>query len=578
MRQKRDCPGLQRPSKIICAFSGVVMIPSPVTSAQYFPFNHPDQKEEGAMPKPHIMFDHDGRHPLIYMYEPPIHKEEFEAAVDKLAGTPVEALMLTLGDARSLLYDTRAGELWGQNIKMWPHLIWRRAHQNFKKLIKEGNDPLRIICDRAHAKGMLLYTTLLVQQGGRERMLQSWEKEGFDDDDWRLDVQPLEIGASGEVDPSFPGYRCLDFKHEEVRDKTLAVIEEVLTDYPIDGFELQLNYQPYYFHPNEVEAGRPVMTEWIRRVYTAVKESGSERELAIHVPASIEGALSVGLDAREWMREGIVDVLIAEGLGDVDATVDFRPLVEAAEGSACRIHAAISNRLNSDRLSFAPIEMLRAAACNYWEQGVDGLYMAHWFASWPYGSDFYEKLRELPHPDIMGAKDKSYYIPTETNSPPRLEMHPGITMQLPANLEVEAPIQLDFTVSDDLLRWGRVGRVHEVLLRVRIAACTELDRLRFKLNGKELSSSRLRKINQMYRMSAPRYRVSGQWFIFRLDRDSWTLKGSNSLEVTLLARDPDVTPQIYVRDVELEIKYLMGKHFHRGFVDADLGPSEHAVS
>ena len=209
------------------------------------------------------------------------------------------------------------------------------------------------------------------------------------------------------------------------------------------------------------------------------------------------GALSVGLDAHEWMREGIVDVLIAEGLGVVDATVDFRPLVEAAEGSACRIHAAISNRLNSDRLSFAPIEMLRAAACNYWEQGVDGLYMAHWFASWPYGSDFYEKLRELPHPDIMGAKDKSYYIPTETNSPPRLEMHPGITMQLPANLEVEAPIQLDFTVSDDLLRWGRVGRVHEVLLRVRIAACTELDRLRFKLNGKELSSSRLRKINQM---------------------------------------------------------------------------------
>jgi hypothetical protein len=40
------------------------------------------------MPKPHMMFYHDGRHPLIYMYEPPIQKEEFEAGVDGTGGHP----------------------------------------------------------------------------------------------------------------------------------------------------------------------------------------------------------------------------------------------------------------------------------------------------------------------------------------------------------------------------------------------------------------------------------------------------------------------------------------------------------
>ena len=64
-------------------------------------------------------------------------KEELEAAVDELLGTPVEALSLTLGDAQSLLYDSRAGQLWGQNIKKWPHLIWKRGHQNLTHLIKE---------------------------------------------------------------------------------------------------------------------------------------------------------------------------------------------------------------------------------------------------------------------------------------------------------------------------------------------------------------------------------------------------------------------------------------------------------
>ena len=50
------------------------------------------------MTNPRIMFYHDGRHPLIYMYEPPIQKEEYEAGVDELIGTPVDAIMFGLGD------------------------------------------------------------------------------------------------------------------------------------------------------------------------------------------------------------------------------------------------------------------------------------------------------------------------------------------------------------------------------------------------------------------------------------------------------------------------------------------------
>ena len=33
--------------------------------------------------KPKIMFYHDGRHPLIYMYEPPMQKEELQAALEE---------------------------------------------------------------------------------------------------------------------------------------------------------------------------------------------------------------------------------------------------------------------------------------------------------------------------------------------------------------------------------------------------------------------------------------------------------------------------------------------------------------
>ena len=523
------------------------------------------------MAKPRMMFYQDGRHPLIYTYEPPMQKEEYEAAIDELLGTPMDTLVFCLGEGRTMLHDTDAGELWGHNVEKWPHIIWRRAYQNAKHLIEEGNDPLRIICDRAREEGLLMYPSLNVQWDSAERGEGTiWVRVS----DFRWNNKHLEIGASGSVDASFPGFGCLDFKHKEVQDERFAIIEETVNKYPVDGFDLHLNNFPYYFHPDEVEAGRSTMTDWIGRVHDAVKRSGPDRELSIRVANSIERCMSVGLDVREWIRQGIVDVLIAQDNSfRVNQMADFRPLVEAADGSSCRIFAAIQSILASTGLlSTETIEMCRATASNYWAQGIDGLFLDRgWFAEWPYTAPFYEKLRELPYPHLMDHKDKSYHVLT---GPGRAAEETGLdsSPKLPAALEEGKPTRVDFTISDDLKRWDAVGRVHDVLLRVGLEGSTELDRLSFKLNGKELPKSCMRTINMLYRMSAPRNRrVSGYWFIFRPDRDLWPVRGQNSLEVTLLERDPDVTPPVRVGHVELETKYLMGKNYYHGDVDPDLG-------
>ena len=107
---------------------------------------------------------------------------------------------------------------------------------------------------------------------------------------------------------------------------------------------------------------------------------------------------------------------------------------------------------------------------------------------------------------------------------------------------------------------------------------TELDRLEFRLNGRPLPDRMLRKISEVYKISGPRYRVMGAyWYVFRLDPDHWPANGENVLRVTLRERDPDVLGDSCVlRDVELEVKYLMGRSFSRGFVDPDLGPYDHS--
>jgi hypothetical protein len=458
-------------------------------------------------------------------------------------------------------------------VDRWSHPVFQRAHRNARHLIDRGSDPLRVVCDRAHEKGMLFYPTLLVQQGRGDRETDVRCSE------FRFNNTHLEIGAPGDLDPSFPGYTFLDFSHEEVREERFALIDETLKNYPVDGFELQLNYGLYYFHPDRVDQGREIMTEWIRRIHRRVKESGDQRELAIRVPASLDGCYSLGLDVRRWIRDGLVDTLIGQGFSGPELMhqmINFRPLVQAARGYPCRIMAAIQSLVDSDRLYQGTIEIIRAAACNYWDQGVDGLYLAHWFANWPYDASFYEKLRELPHPDIMATRDKFYYLPTTTGRYEKPELEPGLSMDLPVVLEEEKAIALPFIITDDIPGWEATGRIHEVILRFRIMNITEQDRLSFALNGQRLPDRMRRVINEMYRMKAPRYRTgSGYWFVFRLKPGFRPVRGANTLRVTLHSRTPDLIPEPMLRDVELEIKYLMGKHFNRG-QDSDLGPYEYA--
>ena len=86
----------------------------------------------------------------------------------------------------------------------WNHLIFRRAYQNALHLIQEGNDPLRIICDRAHDVGLLFLSH--PADAARERRARRAGGYDIRSSDFRLDNKHLEIGAKGNLDPDFPRY------------------------------------------------------------------------------------------------------------------------------------------------------------------------------------------------------------------------------------------------------------------------------------------------------------------------------------------------------------------------------------
>ena len=518
----------------------------------------------GAARKPRILFYHDGRHPLIYMYEPPMRKEQFESAVDELLGTPVEALMFTMGDGRTVLHDTRVGELWGDHLRnsQWPHLIFRRAYQNAKGLIRAGHDPLRVVCDRARSRGMLIYPVLLVQQGTGKRGEDTRASE------FRLNHRHLEIGAGGGVDSAFPGFHGLDFKHEAVRRERFALIEETLQRYPLDGFELQLNYMPYYFRPDEVEPGRRIMTEWIGRIYRAVKRSGEGRE-AGPAGAGQPGAVRIGGDGHPGMAEAG-----HRGRARPAGARALRPHAGPGAGGVGRAGERLPHsRLPPQHGGFRPpdgVHPPRHPGRRLQPVGPGG--------GWALRGPVVQQLAlwELLLRAVAGT------APSRCHGSPGQALFPADDhgtlpgrggRHLPAELEVGRPVSLEFRISDELPRWAKTGRVHQVLLRVRLSNTTELDRVVFRLNGKPLPDSRLRKINEMFKLKIPRFFQFGYWYVIRLEADHWPARGLNRLEVELKRRDPEVTPRIAVSNLELEIKYLLGKHMRRDS-ETDLGERE----
>ncbi len=107
---------------------------------------------------------------------------------------------------------------------------------------------------------------------------------------------------------------CLDFSERAVRDYYMALIEETLDRYNVDGLELDFMREPYLFSADKEKEGRAILTAWLREIHQRTKEAALQRGhpigLGVRVPSRPETALGMGLDAVTWAKEGLIDLLV----------------------------------------------------------------------------------------------------------------------------------------------------------------------------------------------------------------------------------------------------------------------------
>ena len=476
------------------------------------------------MRRQRTIYFNDARHYYLFVLEPPMRLEDAWMPIDEVVGTGVDTFIYGVSRADGLFYPTLAGLRFGEDKHPFEWGNEWRVWENMQSLIDRGLDPLQVLVDRAHEKGMDFFAS-------------------------------LRIGGYGGMNPGHAlaqGGR--GFVHPEMRRDQLAVVEEVATRYPVEGVELDFaaapQGNPCWLSPEDAAAHTPTMTQFVRDAAEKVRRRpGQPGHVGARVYPTEELNLKLGLDVRTWLREGLVDFVVPVVYAHfvLDADMPFEWLVQAAHERDVSVYGMLQPLYRDESRRFylrenATPSMLRAGAANFWEKGVDGLYA--WFLSWPLGPEERGLLTELSDPGQMRERDKHYFLRRHSEESASHDYEVALPLELSA-ADMGNPAQIPFLIADDTSN----DRLHSTVLKIAVFNLVSADRLEFALNGESLQGEMHRRRN--IRQVDP---YAGQWLEFQLEKVR-PRKGRNLLEVTLCERPPGLEGSAIVEDVEILLHY-----------------------
>lgn len=184
-----------------------------------------------------------------------------------------------------------------------------------------------------------------------------------------------------------PGFHNgFDFTRPAVRTHYLNLVKEVLTRWDIDGIELDWMRFPNYFRAGKDDLMRAGLTEFMCEVRNltdaAEKRLGHPVGIAARVPATPDFAYRLEMDAVDWARKGVVDILIPGSLwrpSFPDVPVDeWKRLV----GDACNIVPGTDLWIGSmpgGTVAATGMAPIRGFTTSMLSRGADGIYLFNHF-------------------------------------------------------------------------------------------------------------------------------------------------------------------------------------------------------
>ena len=263
----------------------------------------PEFADRRVPEKPMVIFNEDDSH---YLAVRPV--EAFRAYIDEVCRGTVTHFFMCPNAMRSNI-DTKSIEP-----------IWTALDEPFvkpdgrcaagKTLHERGIDMYAIWIARCREKGVSPWITMrmndqhFVTTPSYCALSRFWRAHP----EFRRVTTPVQEGSWRWGDYVF------DYAHKEVRDYYLAYVKELLERYDVDGFECDWMRGTSVLKEGREREDARFMTEFMREVRrlanAAALRRGHPVGVSVRVPTTRKGGLHFGLDAVEWAKEGLVDLIV----------------------------------------------------------------------------------------------------------------------------------------------------------------------------------------------------------------------------------------------------------------------------
>ena len=456
--------------------------------------------------------------------------------------TQVESVFYCTGATTIFTHQAKVGEVYGEHFtedsgdfprlcELPPDIIG-----NMRALAEIGTDVLALVVKFCHENDLEVFWTHRINDI-HDTML-DWELST-----WKRDHPEYLMGTPADWEKyptSDPRNRwsALDFEIPEVLDYLIAIIDDVLERYDVDGIEIDYFRHAMFFRPNRTfQPATPeqveILTGFQRRVRESAYAHGNRRGrpilVAARVPMTKGTCRHVGIDIERWLKENLLDVLTT-GLGVVPFTMPTKEMVELGHAYDVPVYPACS--ASGMKIPHHTDEHWRGAAANAWHAGADGVYLFNTFPTTPHHPHF----TELGDAEALARMNKVFVIDNKYALSGEFVMAVTQSQTLPVELDSSGQVrQVNLPVGDDV---AAAGRLKDLTLRVQFAETTPQDMVELRLND---------------RVVKPTIR-GPEWFTYFPKPDQFR-QGDNALSFRVLERGDAKAKPIVVTSVELRVNY-----------------------
>jgi len=486
----------------------------------------------------------------------PITPEEYVAKIDYLSGTQVGILQWCLGTIVAF-FDSKVIESWGTRKvdydTEYGFSTWLQA-ANFQHLIKTKNDPLRLVVERGHARGLQVWGTRRMNDAHHTYPgLEGLQSQFY------IDHPELRL-------PSFAEHQVAavyDWCQSAVLEQDLAFLTDVAERYDVDGLDLDFSRGGLQFSSGDTKYRQEATGGHVRNIRQMLDRVGKKkgRNLGLSVQfycfdpmnpstqdrtqwkGNIQSYYDSGADIRSWAKEGLIDILVGQCRSASLHELEVADWVKAVEGTDCLLMVGPGKpsrrKFSGPGQDWTTAEEHRAIAHRLYEQGVDGIAFYDYMHHGPFDLT---PLQELSEPDNIRVKTKSHYY--------QLDLPRDL-----GNMCTGGFTELDIDVPDDIPRAQREGHRVTALLRLNVTNINVPDDVQCFLNGTEVTLRREAGLKLPFRGSMTHPKDSPQAHLEAFPGVGLIRKGKNRIRVETLAKYPALKVKCELYKLELRLVY-----------------------